>query len=232
MNEKRGLASAPDGLPEPDHSLQGWQTVPPRRKTALLSLPRIREESLSSAVPSPCRYQPGTLNQASQTEKLVELVEGEKVAVGGSDSGDEYALEMEDRPPGESFSAKLLFCPSGKNPTEISGTIVYATTAVICTSAHCEVTHALAVEPGISFVPSSLSGCDHRVVCHPGELPLGVVGRKRGRLGALRHLVPALRRLHRHHLEAAREQRSAHLQGKRRRLRPVDTNSIVLKAGT
>lgn len=83
----------------------------------------------------PCRYQPGALNSPSQSEKLVELVEGEKVAVSGSGSGDEYAVEMEDRPLRETFSVKLLFCPSGKNPTEISGTIVYATTAVICTSA-------------------------------------------------------------------------------------------------
>lgn len=85
-----------------------------------------------SHVPRPCRYQPGTLSSSSQTEKLVELVEGEKVAVSGRDSGDEYALDMEDRPLRETFSAKLLFCPSRKDPTEISGTIVYATTAVIC----------------------------------------------------------------------------------------------------
>lgn len=83
-----------------------------------------------SHVPRPCRYQPGTLSSSSQTEKLVELVEGEKVAVSGRDSGDEYVLDMEDRR--ETFSAKLLFCPSGEVPTEISGTIVYATTAVIC----------------------------------------------------------------------------------------------------
>lgn len=82
----------------------------------------------------PCRYQPGALSSSSQSEKLVELVEGEKVAVSGGDSGDEYAVEMEDRSLGETFSAKLLFWPSGKIPTEISGTIVYATTAVICKS--------------------------------------------------------------------------------------------------
>lgn len=82
---------------------------------------------------SPCRYQPGTLSSSSQSEKLVELVEGEKVAVtGGGDSGDEYAVELEDGPLRENFSAKLLFCPSGKNPTEMSGKIVYGTTAVIC----------------------------------------------------------------------------------------------------
>lgn len=80
----------------------------------------------------PRRYQPSTLNSTSQTEKLVELVEGEKVAVSGGDSGDEYGVEMEDRPLQEAFSLKLLFSPSGKNPTQTSGTIVYATTAVIC----------------------------------------------------------------------------------------------------
>lgn len=82
----------------------------------------------------PCRYQPGTLTSSSQSEKLVELVEGEKVAVSGGDSGDEYVVELEDRPLRETFSAKLLFCPSGKIPTELSGTIVYATTAIICKS--------------------------------------------------------------------------------------------------
>lgn len=80
----------------------------------------------------PRRYQPGTLNASSQTEKLVELVEGEKVAVSGGDSGDEYSVETEDRPLQEAFSLKLLFSPSGKNPTQTSGTIVYVTTAVIC----------------------------------------------------------------------------------------------------
>lgn len=64
----------------------------------------------------------------------MELVEGEKVAVSGGDSGDEYAADTEDGPRRETFAAKLLFCPSGKNPTEMSGTIVYATTAVICKS--------------------------------------------------------------------------------------------------
>lgn len=62
-------------------------------------------------------------------EKLVELVEGEKVAVSGGDSGDEYGMEM---PLKETFTFKLLFCPSGKTPTQLSGAIVYATTAIIC----------------------------------------------------------------------------------------------------
>lgn len=91
----------------------------------------IFELTLTHSAPSR-RYQPGTLSSSSQTEKLVELVEGEKVAVSGGDSGDEYGVEMEERPLRETFSVKLLFCPSGKNPTDTSGTIVYITTAVIC----------------------------------------------------------------------------------------------------
>lgn len=62
----------------------------------------------------------------------MELVEGEKVAVSGGDSGDEYGMETEERPLREAFTAKLLFCPSGKIPTQTSGNIVYATTAIIC----------------------------------------------------------------------------------------------------
>ncbi|XP_056140164.1 cationic amino acid transporter 3a [Lampris incognitus] len=77
------------------------------------------------------RYQPGSLTSSSQTEKLVELVGGEKVPVSGGDSGDEYNEEMEDRPLRESFTPRLLFCPSGKIPTQTSGNIVYATTAII-----------------------------------------------------------------------------------------------------
>lgn len=87
---------------------------------------------LLDTLPSFHRYQPGTLNSSSQTEKLVELVEGEKVAVSGGDSGDEYGMEMEETPLRETFTAKLLFCPSGKIPTQTSGNIVYATTAIIC----------------------------------------------------------------------------------------------------
>lgn len=59
------------------------------------------------------------------------MKEGEKVAVSGGDSGDEYDVG-EERPFRESFSPKLLFCPSRKVPTHTSGTIVYATTAIIC----------------------------------------------------------------------------------------------------
>lgn len=67
----------------------------------------------------------------------MELVEGEKVAVSGGDSGE----EMDDGPLEESFSIKLLFSPSGKTPTQTSGTIVYATTAIICKCAREEAKH-------------------------------------------------------------------------------------------
>lgn len=63
----------------------------------------------------------------------MELVEGEKVAVSGGDGGDEYGMETEARPRRETFAVKLLFCPSGNDPTQTSGNIVYVTTAVICT---------------------------------------------------------------------------------------------------
>ncbi len=62
----------------------------------------------------------------------MELVEGEKVAVSGGDSGDECGMETEEKPFREAFTIKLLFCPSGKTPTQTSGNIVYATTAIIC----------------------------------------------------------------------------------------------------
>ncbi|KAF3841058.1 hypothetical protein F7725_006920 [Dissostichus mawsoni] len=73
----------------------------------------------------------GTLLAYSLTEKLVEMVEGEKVAVSGGDSGDEYGMETEEKPIRETLTIKLLFCPSGKIPTQTSGNIVYATTAII-----------------------------------------------------------------------------------------------------
>lgn len=88
-----------------------------------------------------------TQNSSSQMEKLVELVGGEKVAVTGGDSGDEYGVEIEDAPLQESFTAKLLFFPRRNIPTEKSGLIVYGTTAIICKD--------LAAEAGVAAASCS-----------------------------------------------------------------------------
>lgn len=56
----------------------------------------------------------------------MEMEDGMKLPVSGVDSSVD-TLQQD-----TTFAFKLLFCPSGKIPTQMSGTIVYATTAVIC----------------------------------------------------------------------------------------------------
>uniref|UniRef100_A0A8C9S282 Solute carrier family 7 member 3a n=1 Tax=Scleropages formosus TaxID=113540 RepID=A0A8C9S282_SCLFO len=95
----------------------------------LMSIGTLLAYSLVAVCVLILRYQPGSLSSASQSEKLMEMVEDEKVAVTAID---DYSPDLAHRPLKDRFSVRLLLMPSCDFPTNVSGAIVYGATAVIC----------------------------------------------------------------------------------------------------